>query len=64
MSKKVLIVCTMGSKTGLGHFTRCSSLMNHVQNKKIKCSLLKLEDFKKIIMKILLIKKLKFLNQI
>ena len=47
MSKKVLIVCTMGSKTGLGHFTRCSSLMNHVQNKRIKCSLLKLEDFKK-----------------
>ena len=57
MSKKVLIVCTMGNKTGLGHFTRCSALMNHIQNKRIKCNLLKLEDFKKkLIMKILLTK--------
>ena len=60
MSKKVLIVCTMGNKTGLGHFTRCSSLMNHVQNKRIKCNLLKLEDFKKNYNENFINKKLKY----
>ena len=64
MSKKVLTVCTLGQRTGYGHLTRCKTLIDYIKNKEIKFSLLKLEDHKKNIEKIIYKKDKDFRPQI